>query len=150
MKNQNTIKFKTLLAISKDKRCTYKSIQLHVLTSQGKEANKEYKRGYYCTNICDWKYTNLITKKGKFYRLTSLGKLYLTNPQKANDKIKINKLKARVNRLSDLAHHWFDKSKNVASEKELKELREENYNLSYKLNEIQSALNTLKNNSLPW
>ena len=78
----------------------YKSIQKHVLTSQGKDANKEYKRGYYCTNICDWKYTNLITKKGKFYRLTSLGKLYLTNPQKANDKIKINKLKARVDRLS--------------------------------------------------
>ncbi len=36
MKLKNTIKFKTLLAISKDKKCTYKSIQLHVLTSQGK------------------------------------------------------------------------------------------------------------------
>ena len=139
MKLKNTIKFKTLLAISKDKKCTYTSIQKHVLTSQGKDANKEYKRGYYCTNICDWKYTNLITKKGKFYRLTSLGKLYLNNPQKANDKIKINKLKARVNRLSDLAHHWFDKAKNVESEQELNELREENYNLSYKLDQIRKA-----------
>ena len=150
MKLKNTIKFKTLLAISKDKKCTYTSIQKHVLTSQGKDANKEYKRGYYCTNIYDWKYTNLITKKGKFYRLTSLGKLYLNNPQKANDKIKINKLKAKLNRFQDIAKHWFDKSKNVASEQELKELREENYNLSYKLNEIQCALNTLKENSLPW
>lgn len=115
MQNQ-TIKFKTLLAISKDKKCTYKSIQLHVLTSQGKDAQKEYKRGYYCTNICDWKYTNLITKKGKFYRLTSLGKLYLTNPQKANDKIKINKLKSKVIRFQDIAKHWFDKAKNVERE----------------------------------
>ena len=40
MKNQNTIKFKTLLAISKDKKCTYTSIQKHVLTSQGKNAQK--------------------------------------------------------------------------------------------------------------
>lgn len=111
MKLKNTIKFKTLLAISKDKKCTYTSIQKHVLTSQGKDANKEYKRGYYCTNICQWKYTNLITKKGKFYRLTSLGKLYLKDSQKANDKIKINKLKARVNKLSNLAHHWFNESK---------------------------------------
>ena len=116
MKNQNTIKFKTLLAISKDKKCTYTSIQKHVLTSQGKDANKEYKRGYYCTNICDWKYTNLITKKGKFYRLTSLGKLYLNNPQKANDKIKINKLKAKVIKFQDVAKHWFDKAKNVERE----------------------------------
>jgi len=139
MQNQNTIKFKTLLAISKDKKCTYTSIQKHVLTAQGKDPKKDYKRGYYCTNICDWKYTNLITKKGKFYRLTSLGKLYLNNPQKANDKIKINKLKARVNRLSDLAHHWFDKAKNVEREQELKELREENYNLSYKLDQIRKA-----------
>ena len=144
MQNQNTIKFKTLLAISKDKKCTYTSIQKHVLTSQGRDANKEYKRGYYCTNICDWKYTNLINKKGKFYRLTSLGKLYLNNPQKANDKIKINKLKARVNRLSDLAHHWFDKSKNVASEQEIKELRRENYNLSYKLNEVRRSIQVIK------
>ena len=70
--------------------------------------------------------------------------------QKANDKIKINKLKARVIRFENIAKHWYNESKNVASEKELKELREENYNLSYKLNEIQCALNTLKQNSLPW
>ena len=112
MKNQNTIKFKTLLAISKDKKCTYTSIQKHVLTSQGKNAQKEYKRGYYCTNLCDWKYTNLITKKCKYYRLTSLGKLYLKDPQKANDKIKINKLKARVMRFENIAKHWYNESKN--------------------------------------
>ena len=144
MKLKNTIRFKTLLAISKDKKCTYKSIQLHILTVQGKDANKEYKRGYYCTNICDWKHTNLITKKGKYYRLTSLGKLYLKDSQKANDKIKINKLKARVNRLSDLAHHWFDKAKNVEIKQELKELREENYNLSYQLHEVRKAIQLLK------
>jgi hypothetical protein len=135
----NTIKYKTLLAISKDKKCTYTSIQKHVLASQGKDANKEYKRGYYCTNICNWKYSNLITKKGKFYRLTSLGKLYLKDPQKANDKIKINKLKVRVLKFQDIANHWFVKSKDVASEKELKELREENYKLSYKLDQIRKA-----------
>ena len=147
MQNKNTIKFKTLLAISKDKKCNYTSIQKHVLTSQGKDANKEYKRGYYCTNICNWKYTNLITKKGKFYRLTSLGKLYLKDPQKANNKIRISNLiysrdlwRSRANELRY----------NNINKRELKELREENYNLSYKLNQIQCSLNTLKENMLPW
>ena len=134
MKSKNTIKFKTLLAISKDNKCTYTSIQKHVLISQGKDANKDYKRGYYCTNICDWKFTNLITKKGKFYKLTSLSKLYLKNPQKANDKIKINKLKLKVIRFQDIANHWFVKAKNTANERELKKLKELEdiiYNLMY-------------------
>lgn len=132
MQNKNTIKLKTLLAISNDKKCTYTSIQKHVLTAQGKDAQKEYKRGYYCTNICDWKYSKLIIKKGKFYRLTSLGKLYLKNPQKANDKIKINKLKARVNRFEDIAKYWFNKSKNI------EKIEQENKDLSFKLNQCLS------------
>ena len=68
-----------------------------------------------------------------------MGKLYLNNPQKANDKIKINKLKVRIEQYIYQANHWYDNSKNVESKQELKELREENYKLSYKLDQIRKA-----------
>jgi len=148
---KSTVKYKTLLAISRDLKCTYKGMQTKVLIVSGKDPIKEYSRGYYCTNICDWKYSNLITKKGKFYRLTSLGKLYLKNPQKANDKIRIDSLSASRdwwrNKANELYSERINKTnlENSLSTKELKELREENYNLSYKLNEIRKALELLKN-----
>jgi hypothetical protein len=139
--NFNTIKYKTLLAISKDKKCTYTSIQKHVLISQGKDPKKDYKRGYYCTNICYWKHSNIITKKGKYYRLTSLGKLYLKDPQKANDKIRISNLLHSRDLWRSRANELYY---NNTNKRELKELREENYNLSYKLNEVRKAIQLLK------
>jgi hypothetical protein len=109
---QKTVKYLTFKEILKDKKCTYTNLQKHVLKVSKKDPIKEYTRGYYCTNICNWKNDKLIIKKGKFYRLTSLGKLYLKDPQKANDKIKINNLKLKVNRYIDLSNHWYNESKN--------------------------------------
>jgi hypothetical protein len=144
---KKTIKYLTFEELSKDKKCTYTNLQKHVLKISKKDPIKDYKRGYYSTNICNWKNENLIIKKGKFYRLTSLGKLYLKDPYKANNKIRISNLtysrELWRNRANELRYNNINK-------RELKELREENYNLSYKLNQIQSALNTLKENMLPW
>jgi len=154
MKTYKTVKYLTFAELKNDKKVTYTKLQRIVLKVSKKDPIKDYKRGYYCTNICDWKYSNLIVKKGKFYRLTRLGELYLKDPQKANLKIRVNNLLYSRDRWRNRAEQlYYDNrelnNKNTCS-KEVQELRDENYNLSYKLNEIKDALTILKKNCLPW
>ena len=104
--NKRTIKYLTLAKLKKENKVSYTRLQKIVLEVSKKDSVKDYKRGYYCTNICDWKYKNLITKDGKYYNLTTLGESYLKNPQKANLKIRQNKLLISRN-------HWRQKANNL-------------------------------------
>jgi len=140
MKQFKTVKYLTFREINNDKECTYTKLQKHILKVSNKDALKDYKRGYYSTNICDWKNSNLIEKKGKFYRLTSLGKLYLRNPKEANLKVRIYKLEKSVKRFQGIAKHWYNESKANHQSKEVEELRDENYRLSYKLDQIRKTV----------
>ena len=143
MKQFETVKYLTFREINNDKQCTYTKLQKHILKVSNKDALKDYTRGYYSTNICEWKNSNLITKKGKFYILTSLGKLYLKNPKEANLKVRIYKLEKSVKRFQGIAKHWYNQSKEkcpIHQSKEVVELRNENYILSYKLDQIRKTV----------
>ena len=102
-----TVKYLTFAELLKNKKCRYTDLQRIVLKVSDKDPVKDYKRGYYCTNICSWIDCELIVKKGKFYRLASLGKLYLKDPEKANYKIRINILKTSVERWR---YRWYEKN----------------------------------------
>lgn len=71
---------------AKNRKLKMKDLQIFVFIAQGKKVHIDTNtQGYYCTNFQTWllKYKYITKDENRCYKLTSLGKLYITNPAKA-------------------------------------------------------------------
>jgi hypothetical protein len=89
MKNLN-VQQKVFLQMknAKNRKLKMKDIQIFVFIAQGKKVHTDTNtQGYYCTNFKTWlsKYKYITKDENRCYKLTALGKLYITNPSKAID-----------------------------------------------------------------
>jgi hypothetical protein len=84
---KNTVKHKVLQFVANNGTITRKELQFAIFKAQGKKGKEAetYRNGYYCVGIGQWVRDGLLEQpsRGKF-KITSLGKKYIDNPQLGN------------------------------------------------------------------
>jgi len=133
----NSIKLEVLSQIAKRKQCSRQDVQKFIWVAQGKDI-KDYvlknRKGYYGTNIADWKYSGLVDNDTKnVFKITKKGKEYIKNPNAYNKAARMERKVALYNGM----------------EKRYNELWKENRELRSKVWELENTIKKLtKRNTL--
>ena len=138
---------------AKNRKLKMKDLQIFVFIAQGKKVHTDTDtQGYYCTNFQKWllKYKYITKDENRCYKLTSLGRLYITNPSKAINIYQKRYYKALFERyykaLSDNRREQDFNRHNIGRKLEIKTLTIQLRRVTSERDELQRKVNAVKNN----
>ena len=149
MKNLN-VQQKVFLQMknAKNRKLKMKDIQIFVFIAQGKKVHTDTEtQGYYCTNFQMWlsKYKYITKDENRCYKLTALGKLYITNPSKAIDIYQKRYYKALFERYYKALREQNYNRHNIGRKLEVKTLTIQLNRVTSERDELQRKVDAVKN-----